>query len=63
MTEQASEIATLKAENEKLAAMAAKIDVLEKALATVQDKLNGLQNGYYSSENSRPPRGRDGRRE
>jgi hypothetical protein len=43
MTEQASEIATLKAENEKLAAMAAKIDVLEKALATMQDKGKGLQ--------------------
>jgi hypothetical protein len=36
-----AEITALKASNEKLAAMAAKIQVLEKALATMQEKENG----------------------
>jgi Chaperone of endosialidase len=38
-----AKIAALEASNEKLAAMAAKIDVLEKALATMQEKDSGLQ--------------------
>lgn len=43
IAEQGAEIASLKVSNEKLSAMAAKIEVLEKALATMQDKENGLQ--------------------
>ncbi len=38
-----AKITSLEASNEKLAAMAAKIDVLEKALATMQEKDTGLQ--------------------
>jgi hypothetical protein len=36
-----AEIASLKAKNEKVEAMAAKIEILEKALATMQEKENG----------------------